>query len=94
MPGDRVFVRMDPADAGQVYLFTEDGLTFLGEAVSPELSGHDPQELIARVKAAQKRVDLQGLLRRVASDLLDEIGAGDTDAKGVAARELIVSDRR
>jgi transposase InsO family protein len=54
MPGDRVFCRMDPADAGQIYLFSEDGLTFLGEAVSPELSGHNPQELIARVKAAQK----------------------------------------
>lgn len=60
MPGDRVFCRMDPADAGQVYLFSEDGLTFLGEAISPELSGHNPQELIARVKAAQKALITEG----------------------------------
>jgi transposase InsO family protein len=60
MPGDRVFCRMDPADAGQIYLFSEDGLTFLGEAVSPELSGHNPQELIARVKAAQKDFIAEG----------------------------------
>jgi putative transposase len=54
MPGDRVLCRMDPADMGKVWLFTEDGLTFLGEAISPELSGHDPAEIIARVKEAQK----------------------------------------
>ena len=55
MPGTTVFCRMDPADMGKVLLFEPDGETFLGEAVCPELSGLDPAETIARVKAAQKK---------------------------------------
>lgn len=68
MPGDRVFCRMDPDDAGRIWLFSEDGLSYLGEAISPELSGHDPVEIAARVKAAQKAHIAEGTepLRRAA----------------------------
>jgi putative transposase len=54
MPGEQVFVRMDPADLGRALLFAPDGETFLGTAACPELAGLDPVETIARVKAAQK----------------------------------------
>lgn len=68
MPGDKVFCRMDPDDAGRIWLFSEDGLSYKGEAISPELSGHDPVEIAARVKAAQKAHIAKGVepLRRAA----------------------------
>jgi hypothetical protein len=54
--GDTVLVRMDPADLGRVFVFEPDGLTFLGEAVSPELAGIDPARAIHAVRAEQKRL--------------------------------------
>lgn len=54
MPGTTVFCRMDPADLGRILLFEEDGETYLGDAVCPELAGLDPVETIQKVKAAQK----------------------------------------
>ncbi|KQZ14339.1 hypothetical protein ASD44_09835 [Mesorhizobium sp. Root554] len=54
MPGETVFCRMDPADLGRLLLFEPNGEQFLGDAICPELSGLDPVETIARVKAAQK----------------------------------------
>jgi transposase InsO family protein len=53
LPGERVFVRMDPADSGRIYLFTPDGLTYLGEGLCPQLSGVDPMKLLAETKRAQ-----------------------------------------
>jgi putative transposase len=60
LPGDRVFVRMDPADLGRAFLFSPDGENFLGEAVCPELAGVDPAEAVARAKAAQKALLEEG----------------------------------
>jgi putative transposase len=54
MPGEQVFVRMDPADMGRVYVFAEDGETFRGLAVCPELAGVDPAAALAAAQAAQK----------------------------------------
>ncbi|MBW7968145.1 DDE-type integrase/transposase/recombinase [Bradyrhizobium sp. BR 10289] len=54
--GETVFVRMDPADMGRAYVYTEDGDTYLGEAIAPELAGVDPAEAISRARAEQKRV--------------------------------------
>lgn len=54
--GDIVFVRMDPADMGRVCVYTEDGETYLGEAIAPELAGIDPAKAIAAARAEQKRL--------------------------------------
>lgn len=53
--GDRVFVRLDPADMGRVFVFDEDGETFRGIALAPELAGVDRAALIAETRAVQKR---------------------------------------
>lgn len=86
MPGDRVFCRMDPDDMGRVWLFEPDGLTFLGEAISPELSGHDPAEIIARVKAAQKahRADEVAAIRKE-SRRIKPLDVADALARQAAA---------
>ncbi|MEX2126931.1 MAG: DDE-type integrase/transposase/recombinase [Xanthobacteraceae bacterium] len=54
--GATVLVRMDPGDLGRAYVFTEDGARFLGEAISPDLAGIDPQQAIRAVRAEQKRI--------------------------------------
>ncbi|WP_316200415.1 MULTISPECIES: DNA-binding protein [unclassified Bradyrhizobium] len=54
--GETVFVRMDQSDMGTAYVFAEDGETFLGEAIAPDLAGIDPAEAIARARAEQKRL--------------------------------------
>jgi putative transposase len=54
--GKSVLVRMDPADMGRAYVFLEDGSTFLGEAIAPEVLGIDPAQAIAAARAEQKRV--------------------------------------
>lgn len=54
--GDTVMVRMDSADMGRAYVFSEDGETYLGEAVAPGLAGVDPAEAISRARAEQKRL--------------------------------------
>ncbi len=54
LPGDRVFVRLDPNDAGTVWLFDETGDRFIGRALNPERAGVDPAELVAQTRAAQK----------------------------------------
>ena len=56
LPGDRVFVRMDPEDMGRAWLFSADGEAFVGEAVCPELAGVDPQEALAKAKAMRKQM--------------------------------------
>lgn len=56
LPGEEVFVRMDPADMGRALLFTRDGATYLGEAVCPQLAGVDPAKAIAEARAEQKRI--------------------------------------
>ena len=56
MPGEPVFVRMDPADMGRAYVFEPDGETYLGEAVCPELAGVDPTQAVARARAEQKKL--------------------------------------
>ena len=53
--GETVLVRMDEADMGRAFVFTEDGETFIGEAIAPELLGIDPAVAIARVRAEQKQ---------------------------------------
>jgi putative transposase len=54
LTGQRVQVRLDPADLGQVYLYTDTNpWAFLGIAQNPDVAGIDRAELTARVRAAQ-----------------------------------------
>ncbi|WP_420132624.1 DDE-type integrase/transposase/recombinase [Rhodopseudomonas sp.] len=54
--GETVLVRMDEADMGRAYVFAQDGETYLGEAIAPELLGIDPAAAIAAVRAEAKRI--------------------------------------
>lgn len=54
--GETVLVRMDAGDLGRAYVFSEDGETYLGEALAPELAGIDPAQAIAAARAEQKRL--------------------------------------
>lgn len=57
LPGERVFVMLDPADKGTIWLFADESLDRpLGRAVNGELAGVDPVELQAQRKAMQARV--------------------------------------
>ena len=86
LPGQKVFYRCDPSDMGRVWLFEPDGLTFLGEAESPELSGHDKAEMIARVKAAQRahRADEVAAIRKE-SRRIKPLDVADALARQAAA---------
>lgn len=61
MPGADVLCRHDPSDLGKLWLFAEDGETYLGQAVCPELAGLDPVETIQKVRAQQKATEEHGL---------------------------------
>jgi putative transposase len=69
--GDRVFVRLDPTDAGRIHLFSEDGVSFLGLGRCPELTGEDRAALVAEVAAAQKAAIAEGTaaIRREAKSI-------------------------
>lgn len=57
LPGERVFVMLDPADKGTIWLFADESLDRpLGRAVNGELAGVDPVELQAQRKAMQARL--------------------------------------
>ena len=54
MVGQQVQVRLDPADYGRVYLYTDTNpWIFLGIGVNPDVAGIDRAELTGRVRAAQ-----------------------------------------
>lgn len=56
LTGERVFVMLDPADKGTIWLFADESLDRpLGRAVNGELAGVDPVELQAQRKAMQAR---------------------------------------
>lgn len=54
MVGEKVLVRLDPADLGRVLCFTPDGAQYLGEAICPELIGIDRAAAIAETRNRQK----------------------------------------
>lgn len=52
--GQRVQVRLDPADYGQAYLYTDTNpWIFLGIGLNPDVAGIDRAEMTGRVRAAQ-----------------------------------------
>lgn len=70
-PGEEVFVRMDPSDAGRIMIFSLDGETFLGLGICPPLAGEDPIKVSMEMKAAQralekeKRAELRKEMRQI-----------------------------
>ncbi len=55
-PETRVFVRRDPADLGRLFLFSDAGGDYLGEAICPRLAGIDPAEAVKAARAEQSRI--------------------------------------
>lgn len=57
LPGERVFVTLDPADKGTIWLFADESCDRpLGKAVNGTLAGIDPAALQAERKALQARM--------------------------------------
>jgi len=56
MVGEKVLVRLDPADLGKAYCFTADGAAFLGEAINPELLGIDRASAVAMARRQQAKI--------------------------------------
>lgn len=55
LPGARVFVTLDPADKGTIWLFADETCErLLARGVNAELAGVDPAALLAQTRAAQK----------------------------------------
>ncbi len=64
IPGQRLHVRLDPADAGKVWLYTDtDPWRFVGIGLNPELAGLDRAELAGRIRAEQAEVEREGRAR-------------------------------
>jgi transposase InsO family protein len=61
LPGERVFVVLDPADKGTIWLFADESRDrLLGRGVNSQLAGVDPAQLLAETRAAQKQaIDAQ-----------------------------------
>ena len=56
LPGDRVFVRMDPADAGRIIVFAAADGRYLGEGICPEKRGIDPSKVVQAKREAQAEI--------------------------------------
>jgi hypothetical protein len=77
--GERVHIRLDPADAGRVWVFDTGG-TYLCEALSAERAGVDRAEIAAQMRRQAARADAEArahareLKRRVRPETaIDEI---------------------
>ncbi len=91
LPETRCLVRMDPADLGRIWLFSEDGAEFLGEGICPELAGVDPQKALAEAKAQQRALladrmaEIKGAMREIKRDkpaLAEAIARREAEAAG------------
>ncbi|MFT4098463.1 MAG: DDE-type integrase/transposase/recombinase [Rhodoblastus sp.] len=91
LPETRCLVRMDPADLGRIWLFSEDGAEFLGEGICPELAGVDPQKAVAEAKAINRRLvaesaaEIKAAMREVKRDkaaLAEAIARREAEAAG------------
>lgn len=57
LPGERVFVKLDPADKGTIWLFGDESCDrLLGRATNATLAGIDPAQLLAETRAEQRRI--------------------------------------
>lgn len=60
LPGNQVFVRMDPSDMGTIYVFKPDAGEFLCQGHCPELAGIAPAAFWAAVREAHADVLREG----------------------------------
>lgn len=71
MVGTEVFCRHSPDDLGQVFVYSADGREFLDVAVCPEVSGVNPIEYVAAIKAenaamvAERLKDVKAEIRQI-----------------------------
>jgi hypothetical protein len=56
LPGEQVFVRLDPMDAGTIWLFDPEDDRLIGKAINGERTGIDRAQLAAETRAAQSRM--------------------------------------
>ena len=56
LPGERVFVRLDPADAGTIWLFDPQDDRLIGKALNGHRAGINPGQLAAETRAAQNKL--------------------------------------
>ncbi len=68
LPGTNVFVRQDPADAGRIYIFEEDGGVFLGTGSCPELSGLHPETMVKAAKEIRAEL-VDNATRQIKADM-------------------------
>jgi transposase InsO family protein len=87
LPGDRVLVRMDPADAGRIYCFDAEDGRFVGEGLCPELAGIDPAALLKAKREAQ--ADILAETMRDARQVIKDI----TKGPALIERVLAVAER-
>ncbi|WP_249139956.1 DNA-binding protein [Bradyrhizobium japonicum] len=90
--GDTVFVRMDAHDMGRAYVYTEDGETYLGQAIAPELAGVDPAKAIAMARAEQKRRhdETMAEVKRTARKIKAKDFAGAIHRQALAAQGKLI----
>ncbi len=73
LPGDRVFVRMDPNDLGLAYVFDADTKAYIEHAICPERAGIDPAKFMRAVKSFRseyerdRSADIKRELKRLTS---------------------------
>ncbi len=92
LPGEKVLVRLDPADLGRALCFSEDGATFLGEAVCPERAGIDRAAVTAKWRAEVERRYRDGLaeIRKDKRTIkLDDIAAAVARDQAEASGKLV-----
>ncbi|MBB4302318.1 transposase InsO family protein [Rhodobium orientis] len=97
LPGDRVFVRLDPNDLGLVYLFDADTRAFIEPAVCPERAGVDPAKFMAMVKRkraellAERGKDIRDEVKRITSGpALIELYLGEKEKERAAEADNVV----
>lgn len=57
LPGERVFVKLEPMDQGTIWLFADESCDrLIGRATNAELAGVDPAQLLAETRAEQRRI--------------------------------------
>jgi putative transposase len=75
--GEKVMVRLDPADMGRVFCFSADGAKFLCEAINPELIGLNRAAVVAATRTQQTKL------------LNDSLADAKAAAKKIGPRDVI-----
>ena len=77
MPGQNVFIRLDPADMGRVYCFESEVGKFICEAICPDRLGVDPAAAVALAR------------RRQSAHVKEQTAAIRREARNIKPRDMI-----